>query len=89
MKLAKLLDFLVAHGRALSLIMLVVMAGLVVADFANEPPYRRFAWDGVGGFAAFYGFFSCIVLIAVAKLLGYAFLYQSEDFYDDQESEDD
>jgi hypothetical protein len=88
MKLAKLLEWMVRHGRALSLLMLVIMAGLVLADIIIEPAYIRYPWDGLGGFGAVYGFVSCVVIVVVSKALGYAFLYQPEDYYDDEVEHD-
>lgn len=89
MKLARMLDWLVARGRPLGLIALAIMAALVVADFATEPSYQRYPWDGLGGFGAIYGFVSCLVIIVVSKALGYAFLYRSDDYYDDEAPRDD
>lgn len=82
MRLARLLEWLVQRSRMLSLALLVIMAGLVLADIVTEPAYVRFPWDRLGGFAAVYGFIACIVIIALAKGLGQAFLYQPEDYYD-------
>lgn len=88
MKLAKLLEWMVRHSRVLSLFMLVIMAGLVMADIIIEPAYIRFPWDGLGGFGAFYGFVSCVVIVVVSKALGYAFLNKPEDYYDDEVEHD-
>ena len=89
MTLARILDALVARRRLLSRITLAVMAGLVVADFLKTAKYERFPWDGVGGFAAFYGLISCVLIIVVSKALGYAFLYRKEGYYADKEDEHD
>jgi hypothetical protein len=88
MKLARMLEWLVRRGRALSLGLLVIMAGLVLADIIIEPAYVRFPWDRLGGFGAVYGFICCIVIIALAKGLGQALLYQPEDYYDDEGKHD-
>lgn len=88
MRLARLLEWMVRHGRTLSLMMLVIMAGLVLADIIIEPAYVRYPWDGIGGFGAIYGILSCIVIIVVSKALGYAFLYKPEDYYDDEVDHD-
>jgi hypothetical protein len=85
MKLGKILEYLVARRRALTYLMLVVMAALVLADIIIEPAYTRFPWDGIGGFAAFYGFVSCVLIIVISKWLGYGLLYRNEDYYDDDE----
>ena len=77
------LEYLVKNSRLLTWAVLVLMALLVVADLLIPTGYGRFPWDTVGGFGAFYGFISCVVIIVVSKLLGYAFLYCPEDYYDD------
>jgi hypothetical protein len=88
MKLAQLLEWMVRHGRTLSLIMLVIMAGLVLADIIIDPSYVRYPWDRLGGFGAVYGIVSCVVIVVVSKALGYAFLYKPEDYYDDEVEHD-
>lgn len=85
MKLGKILEYLVARRRALTYLMLVVMALLVLADIVIPAAYTRFPWDGIGGFAAFYGFISCVLIIVISKALGYGLLYRNEDYYDDDE----
>ncbi|PWG65135.1 hypothetical protein [Sediminicurvatus halobius] len=79
----RILEALVARRRPLRNATLVVMALLVLVDLFKEPAYERFPWDGIGGFIAFYGFISCVLIIVVSKALGYAFLYRREDYYDD------
>ena len=85
----RILEALVARRRALRNAVLVIMALLVVLDVFREPAYERFAWDGIGGFVAFYGFISCVLIIVVSKALGYAFLYRREDYYGESEKRDD
>ncbi|WP_440997676.1 hypothetical protein [Arhodomonas sp. SL1] len=88
MSTGKILEALVARRRPLRNAILVVMALLVVADLFKEPHYERFPWDGIGGFAALYGFVSCVLIIVVSKALGYAFLYRKEDYYGESEDRD-
>ncbi len=88
MDLGYWLEKLVRRGRLLSLLMLGLMAVLVIIDIIVPPAYIRFPWDGIGGFAAVYGFVSCVILIAVAKGLGKLFLYQSEDYYREDTDDD-
>jgi uncharacterized membrane protein len=85
----RILDALVARRRALSILMLAIMAGLVIADFAKTGGYKRFPWDGMGGFAAAYGLISCILIIVISKALGYALLYRKEDYYGEAQGDDD
>lgn len=85
----RILEFLVAHHRGLRWLLVVVMAALVIVDIAVPPAYTRFPWDGIGGFAAFYGLFASVVLIGIAKALGHGLVYRSEDYYDDGGNGDD
>ncbi len=79
--LGRWLEKLVARGRMLSIATLVLMALLVLADIILPPDYVRFAWDGIGGFAAVLGFVGCVFFIAVAKGLGTLLVYKPEDYY--------
>lgn len=66
--------------RLLWIVSLTVLAVTVLADlFVEHHPH--FGIDGTLGFAAWFGFVSCVVLIAVAKLLG-ALLKRSDTYYD-------
>lgn len=78
---ARLLERLVAKRRMLGIAALVFMAGLVIVDSLKEPAYSRFFWDGIGGFAAAYGFLACLVILGVAKALGYWLVYRKRDYY--------
>jgi uncharacterized membrane protein len=77
------LEYLVKNARTLTWVMLGLMALLVIADVLIPTGYGRFPFDTIGGFGALYGFVSCVVIIVVSKLLGYAFLYRPENYYDD------
>jgi uncharacterized membrane protein len=81
--MGKFLEYLVKNARTLTWMMLALMAALVIADVLIPTGYGRFPWDTIGGFGAFYGFVSCVLIIVVSKLLGYALLYRSEDYYND------
>lgn len=83
MNLGRLLEKLVERRRWLAGAMLVVMAGLVIADIVTPSKYNRFPWESIGGFGAVYGLFSCVVIVVVSKAIGYALLYRPEDYYDD------
>jgi hypothetical protein len=82
MDLGKLLEALVNRGKLLRRIMYVVLAGLVIADIVIPSAYDRFPWESIGGFGAFYGFVSCVLIIVVSKALGYLALYRNEDYYE-------
>ncbi|MFU8896934.1 MAG: hypothetical protein ACNA8J_11150 [Gammaproteobacteria bacterium] len=83
MDLGKLLEGLVRRGTLLRRLMWLVLIGLVVADILVPSKYDRFPWESIGGFGAFYGFMSCVVIVVVSKALGYVALYRPEDYYDD------
>jgi hypothetical protein len=83
MNLGKLLEALVDRSRLLKRLMWLVLAGLVIADLLIPSKYDRFPWETIGGFGAFYGFMSCVVIVVVSKALGYAALYRDEDYYDE------
>lgn len=59
---------------------LVILVLLVVVDFFLEH-HAAFSWAGWPGFGAVYGFLSCVVIIAVSKVVG-IFLKKKEDYYD-------
>jgi hypothetical protein len=83
MNMGSFLECLVKNARPLTWAVLALMALLVVADVLIPTGYGRFPFDTIGGFGALYGFVSCVLIIVVSKLLGYAFLYRPEDYYDD------
>lgn len=55
--------------RGLWIAFAVALAATVLMDLVIEP-YPYFGLDGTFGFGAWFGFVSCVVLIAVAKALG-------------------
>lgn len=71
--------------RLLWRILWVVLALTVAADFFIKPkPY--FDIEGWYGFAAVFGFLSCVLMVLVAKLLG-AFLKRDQDYYREQDDD--
>jgi hypothetical protein len=67
--------------RKLWIVFAVILAVTVLADaFVAHHPH--FGLDGTFGFGAWFGFLSCVALIAFAKLLG-VFLKRSDTYYDD------
>jgi hypothetical protein len=85
MDLGKLLEALVNRRTLLKRLMWVVLAGLVIADLLIPSKYDRFPWESIGGFGAFYGFISCVLIVVVSKALGYLALYREEDYYGETE----
>jgi uncharacterized membrane protein len=82
--LGRILEWMVRNHRTLTWVMFAVMALLVVLDLLVPAAYDRFVWEGIGGFGAFYGFVSCVLIIVVSKILGYKLLYRQEDYFDDE-----
>lgn len=67
--------------RGLWIAFAITLAATVLMDLVIEPhPY--FGLDGTFGFGAWFGFASCVVLIAVAKALG-VILKRPDTYYDD------
>jgi hypothetical protein len=89
MDLGKVLEALVDRSKLLKRLMWIVLAGLVIADLLIPSKYDRFPWETIGGFGAFYGFMSCVVIVVVSKALGYAALYRDEDYYGETDNETD
>lgn len=64
---------------------IAILAVTVLSDlFVEHHPH--FGIDGTFGFAAWWGFLSCVVLVAFAKGLG-AFLKRPDTYYDHEGSE--
>ena len=55
---------------------LLVLAGVFIH------PHSLFGVDGTFGFHAWYGFFSCVVMVVFAKVMGLV-LKRPDTFYDD------
>ena len=65
--------------KKLWIVFIVILAATVVAQaFIYVKGY--FGPDGWFGFGAVFGFLSCLVMVIVAKLLGYI-LKRKEDYY--------
>ena len=66
--------------RLLWIVFIAILAGLVALDLvvAHHP---HFALESMFGFGAWFGFLSCVVLIAFAKALG-ALLKRPDTYYD-------
>jgi hypothetical protein len=67
--------------RKLWIALIAFLALLLVAG-AIYPVHPHFEMDGIFGFAAFYGFGACVVLVVVAKALA-IFLKRPDTYYDD------
>ena len=60
----------------IGILALTVLADLIVTH------HPHFGVDGTFGFAAWYGFIGCVVLVVVSKALG-AILKRRDSYYDD------
>lgn len=84
MRIGNVLDYLIGRRRVLGWLAVVAMVAVVAADMLVPPSYSRFPWDGVGGFGAFYGLVSALLIVATARLLDRA-LRRDKDYYRDGE----
>ncbi len=59
------------------------LLAVVIADFFVSREHGEFFWDAIPGWAALFGFFSCVAIIFVSKILGHqGRLMRREDYYD-------
>jgi hypothetical protein len=66
--------------RLLWIVFITILTVTVLLDLVIEP-HPHFGLDGTFGFAAWYGFLSCVVLVAFSKALGFI-LKRPDDYYD-------
>lgn len=66
--------------RLLWIVFIAVLAVTVLLDLVIEP-HPHFGLDGTFGFAAWFGFLSCVILVAFSKALGFI-LKRPDDYYD-------
>jgi len=59
----------------------VILIILVLADFVVHK-HTHYSWERFPGSYAVYGFLSCVVIVAVSKILGKLLLMRGEDYYD-------
>jgi sterol desaturase/sphingolipid hydroxylase (fatty acid hydroxylase superfamily) len=67
--------------RLLWVLFIAILVVTVLAEFLIHK-HEYFGLDGSFGFSAWYGFITCVAMVAGAKLLGYV-LKRKEDYYDD------
>ena len=68
-------------GRRAWLLLAVLAAEVAVTHFLHlGHPY--FWFERLPGFGSLYGFFSCVAIIFVSKLLGKLFISRKENYYD-------
>lgn len=61
----------------------ITLTLIVFADFLVHRGHAEYLWEQIPGWAALYGFISCILIIVVSKFLGHQCgLRKKEDYYD-------
>lgn len=65
-----------------------VVLGLTVVGQFLIPIKGHFGADDWFGFGAVYGFFTCLLMVVAAKLLGFV-LKRKEDYYDIEEPDEE
>ncbi len=72
-----------AHAKARRLLLWASLVVVFAADFLVNRDHGDFFWDLIPGWAASFGFVSCIAIIFASKLLGYqGRIMRDEDYYD-------
>ena len=66
--------------RLLWVVFIAILAGLIALDLVVTH-HPHFTLESTLGFAAWFGFLSCVVLVAFAKALG-ALLKRPDTYYD-------
>ena len=67
--------------RSLWIVLIAALAITVLFDLVVDQ-YVIFGVEGIFGFAAWFGFLTCVAMVMAAKGLGF-FLKRSDRFYDD------
>lgn len=68
--------------KNLKIIFYIALAITVISDFFVVRKYVHFPWENVPGFYALFGFVACVLIIVLAKTLGYKWLMKKENYYD-------
>jgi UPF0716 family protein affecting phage T7 exclusion len=66
--------------RGLWIAFIAILAVTLLLDLVITP-HPHFGLDGTFGFAAWFGFVSCVALVALSKALGF-FLKRPDDYYE-------
>jgi len=71
------------YKRARWVLLGVVLAVIVIADFLVPRPHVDHIWEAIPGWSAVFGFISCVVIIFVSKFIGHSGgIMRDEDYYD-------
>lgn len=65
----------------------LALSFLVEFLLRNSLGHGEFPWSSIPGFFALFGFISCVLIIAVSKLLGHYWLQRKENYYDRDEDD--
>ncbi len=68
--------------KILKILSYACLALTVAADFFIPRKHTHFPWDHIPGFYALFGLIACVLIIVLAKTLGYKWLMKKEDYYD-------
>ncbi len=68
--------------KILKIIFIIVLIGLVVADYFIHPHHPHFFWDEIPGVHALIGIVAALVFVYLSKVLGGLFIQQREDYYE-------
>lgn len=72
-----------AHAKARRRLLWATLVVVFAADFLVNRDHGDFFWDLIPGWAAAFGFVSCIAIIFASKLLGHqGRVMRDEDYYD-------
>ena len=72
-----------AHAKARRRLLWVTLVVVFAADFLVHRDHGDFFWDFIPGWAAVFGFVSCVAIIFASKLLGHqGRIMRDEDYYD-------
>jgi len=83
--IGRVVDFFgdAAHAKARRLLLWATLVVVFAADFLVNRDHGEFFWDFIPGWAAAFGFVSCIAIIFASKLLGHqGRIMRDEDYYD-------
>ena len=66
----------------IKIILFVILALLVSADFFIPKEHATIQWESIPGFYALFGILASIILLVVSKILG-LLIQRKENYYDD------
>ena len=83
--MAKLVNFFgnKKYTRTRWRLLVVMLVGIVIADFMVARPHGYNFWDAIPGWGALLGFIGCGLIVLVSKFIGKKIgLSKKEDYYD-------